>query len=194
MCSFVAQLKSTGVSEMRMQIWMTAAAVLALSGCDASGAIVSAEDANKLKNNQQCSQSARVIVAMANEALQSRQISEIEGELAKRANAMIAAEHDFSSLQLYKKYTESGGEEVDKIVEAAGNDLRTQTLSAGDKSNQYDFINKFIDENCHSQELIAENLEATMKDKSLRRERDRLFDQALATTVLSLLQEHSTNP
>lgn len=179
---------------MKKQVLMAVVAVLALSSCDASGDIVSAEDANKLKNNEQCSQSARVIVAMANEALQLRRIAEIDGELAKRANAMIAAKHDFSSLQLYKKYTESGSEEVDKIVEAAGNDLRTQTLSAGDKSNQYDFINKFIDENCHSQKLIAEVLEATMKDESLRSERDRLFDQALATTVLSLSQEHASTP
>jgi hypothetical protein len=179
---------------MKKIVLLATAGALALSGCDAGRDIVSAEDANKLKNNEQCSQSARVMVAMANEALQSKRIAEIVGEPAKRANAMIAAEHDFSNLQLYKKYNERGGEEVDKIVEAAGNDLRAKTLSAGNKSNQYDFIKKFIDENCHSQELIAENIETTRKDKSLRSERDRLFDQALATTVLSLSQEHASNP
>lgn len=175
---------------MKNQIWVTASAVLALSGCDAisvvpsnsnSSGIVSAEDAKKLKNNLQCSQSARVMVATTNEALQSGRIAELVGDPARRGYAVITAEHDFSNLQLLNKYSESGSEEVGNILEAAGNDLKSQFSSEGDKGLQFDFLQKFLDKNCHSPELIAENLDAIMKDQSLKSEYDRLFEQALAT-------------
>lgn len=177
---------------MKKLVLMATASALALSGCGNDESAVTAQeeseaestkdngpvssaDAEQMRLHFQCSQAAKFVVTLVNEAEQAGRLTQIVADPMRRTFATDSASHQLANSQLIAKYGDEKRSEINDIAYKSGEDLKANLNSASDK---LDYMTSFLQSNCRSTDFNAYILDL-LKDSGLRAAYDDLHKESL---------------